>query len=151
MIDIDRLAWDRTGLAREYRLERVLGDEDGLVRVLAQDLRLDRAVLLVMLAPDQRTPARAEALVASIRLLARVGHPGGRSVHRADALGDFAYAALEHVPGEPLAEHLARGPVPAGEAIRYGLELLAALEASRARGVAHPRLSPYTVVRQPGR
>ncbi len=151
MIDIEHLAWDRTGLAREYRLERVLGEEDGLVRVLAQDLRLDRAVLLVMLAPDQRTTARAEAFVASIRLLARVGHPGVRSVHRADAFGDFAYAALEHVPGEPLAEHLASGPVPVGEAIRYGLELLAALEASRARGVAHPQLSPDTVVRQPGR
>lgn len=148
----DAFGWVPQELAREYRLERFVNEENGLVRVLAHDRRLDRPVLLMMLAPTAG-PAdpRGERFLATMRLLARVRHAGVRAVHRADAYGNFPFAVLEHVPGTPLAEYLARGPVPRKEATGYGLELLDALAESHAQGVAHPDLSPAAVIRQDGR
>jgi len=148
MIGVDPLAWAPAELAREYRFERILGEEQGIVRVLAHDRRLDRPVLLVLLSTahgGDRLPV--EPFLAGMRLLARVGHAGVRAVQRADAYGHVAFAVLEHVEGEPLADHLARGRRPLSEAAGHGIELLDALEASHARGVAHPELSAATVVR----
>jgi tetratricopeptide (TPR) repeat protein len=148
----DALGWVPQELAREYRLEQILSEANGLVRVLAHDRRLDRPVLLVMLSPAcAKDDWPAERFLASMRLLARVRHAGVRAVHRADAYGDFPFAVLEHVPGPQLAGELVRGPVPRKEATGYGLELLDALAESHAQGVAHPDLSPAAVIRHDGR
>jgi hypothetical protein len=134
-------------LDREFRFLRVVGEDHGMVRVLAHDLRLDRPVLLILLtAEGSEDPNRTDVFLASMRLLAQINHPGVRAVQRAGAQADCTFAVLEHVPGEPLADHLARGRVRRERAVAYGLELLDALEASDQRGIAHPGLSVATIV-----
>jgi len=149
---VDVPAWVPAELVREFRLERILGEERGMVRILAHDRRLDRPVLVILLAPAHDTVSTgADAFLAGIRLLARIDHPGVRAVQRAGATGNVAFAVLEHVAGEPLAEHLARGPMSRDQAVSSGLELLDALEASHACGAAHPAVSAATIVRAEGR
>jgi len=148
MSGIDALSWVPSELAREFRFERVLGEDRGMVRVQAHELRLDRPVLLILLNPARREGGiRAEPFLAGLTLLARVNHPGVRAVQQADLSGDVAFAVLEHVAGEPLSDYLARGPLAPGRAVACALELLDALTTSHARGVAHPGLSAATVVR----
>jgi serine/threonine-protein kinase len=52
---------------------------------------------------------------------------------------------MELLDGEPLSARIARGPVPAGEAARIGLEVLAALGALHEHGVLHRDLKPSNV------
>jgi hypothetical protein len=137
-------------LNSEFRYIRVLGEEHGMVRVLAHDRRLDRPVLLLLLTSDS-DPQQTESFLASMRLLARVDHPGVRAVQQAGTQADCTFAVLEHVPGATLADHLARRRVRRARAVAYGLELLDALEASHRRGIAHPGLSAATVVQGEGR
>jgi eukaryotic-like serine/threonine-protein kinase len=52
------------------------------------------------------------------------------------------FVSKEVVAAELLSARLARGPVPAGEALRYAIEIGAALHKIHSRGLAHGALSP---------
>ena len=54
-------------------------------------------------------------------------------------------AGGEPVDGELLAERLARGPLAPEEALRYAIEIGAALNRAHSRGMVHGALSPYSV------
>ncbi|MBZ5585787.1 MAG: hypothetical protein LAQ30_27060 [Acidobacteriia bacterium] len=64
-------------------------------------------------------------------------------VSRADFLNDGA------VEGELLAHRLARGALPAGEALRYAVEIGALLQRAHARGGVHGALSPHSIAITP--
>ena len=134
----DSLAALRHALQGEYRIERTLAGTDGLMRVVAWDLGLERQVEIAALA--QMEAPQVEAFLAGARLLARVNHPGVVAVHRANTRFGVHYIALEHLEGEILASRLERGPLDSPAAIRLGQDLLRALEASHAAGVVHPGL-----------
>ena len=55
-------------------------------------------------------------------------------------------AGNELAGGELLAERLARGPLPPEEALRYAIEIGAALNRAHLRGLVHGGLSPFSVV-----
>ncbi len=55
------------------------------------------------------------------------------------------FLSKEVVAAELLSARLARGPVPAGEALRYAIEIGAALHKIHSRGLAHGALSPYCI------
>ena len=61
----------------------------------------------------------------------------------ADTRLDFL--SKEAVSGELLSERLARGPVPAEEALRYAIEIGAALHKIHSRGLVHGALSPLCI------
>ena len=50
------------------------------------------------------------------------------------------FLSKEVVAAELLSARLARGPVPAGEALRYAMEIGAALHKIHSRGLAHGAL-----------
>lgn len=143
----DALASLRRALNGEYRIERELSVSDGMVRVVAWDLSLDRLVEIAALPPAAATGRRVDAFLADARLLAKVNHPNVVAVHRANSRNGVPYVALEHLEGETLATRLTRGPLSTSETLALGRELLRALEASHAAGVAHPRLGCDTVLR----
>jgi Tol biopolymer transport system component len=66
----------------------------------------------------------------------------------ADTRLDFL--SKEAVSGELLAERLARGPVPTEEALRYAIEIGAALHKIHSRGMVHGALSPLSIALDAG-
>jgi Tol biopolymer transport system component len=58
---------------------------------------------------------------------------------------EVGFAGDELVGGELLAERLARGPLAPEEALRYAIELGAALNRAHSLGMVHGGLSPYSV------
>ena len=59
------------------------------------------------------------------------------------------YLVMELVPGQTLAQRLARGPLPASEALAVGKQIAEALEAAHDKGIIHRDLKPGNVMLTP--
>src|SRR5205823_771350 len=55
------------------------------------------------------------------------------------------YLVLEYVPGETLAERLARGALPLEESIAAGKQIAEGLEAAHEKGILHRDLKPANI------
>ena len=67
------------------------------------------------------------------------------SIGRKWAIRRLDFLSKEAVPGELLSAKLARGPLSIEEALRYAIEIGAALHKIHARGLVHGALSPFCI------
>ncbi len=110
----------------------------------AQDTRLDRLVALKVLRPDMARDFHSrQRFEHEARAVSRLNHPHicvlydiGREQFRGDA-SEFDFLVMELVEGETLSHVLVRGPLPAAQVVRHGLEIAAALEEAHGQGVVH--------------
>src|SRR3990172_4468828 len=56
------------------------------------------------------------------------------------------FLVMEYLGGEPLAERLARGPLPLDQVLRYAKEMADALDKAHRHGVVHRDLKPGNVI-----
>lgn len=136
-------------LNRRYVLLRPLPAPGGAqARVWqATDEVLARPVAVKVLA------ARESPAAAFLEAAARAGAVEARPLARIyDAAVEpllvrpsLAYVISEWIEGEPLAEVLARGPLPAAQALDLTLQAVGALVDAHAAGVVHGRLHPGNV------
>ncbi len=113
----------------------------------AHDEQLDRDVVLKILPPSSFTDASARArLLREARSAAGLNHPHICTIHEVGEADGQAYIAMEYVEGLSLSARLAGGPLPAGEVLRYGLQLAEALGHAHERGIVHRDLKSANVV-----
>ena len=121
------------GLGTRFQLVRELGRGGMGIVVLARDVALHRVVALKLQHPTLAACPRArERFRREARIQAQLDHPGIVAVHASSEVAVRGRAvpwfAMAYVPGESLAERLARaGTLPADEARRVLLALLDAL------------------------
>ncbi|MEP6769101.1 MAG: protein kinase [Acidobacteriota bacterium] len=112
----------------------------------ASDTRLGREVAIKILpeifAEDEDRLARFER---EARLLASVNHPGLAAIYGIEQAGPVRYIVMELVPGETLAEQLARGPLAIPDALRLARQIAEALEAAHEKGIVHRDLKPANI------
>jgi serine/threonine-protein kinase len=112
----------------------------------ARDFELGRLVALKTLpeplAQDAERLARFER---EARVLASLNHPNIATLHEVATLGDSRVLVLELVDGETLADRIARGPIPAAEALAIATQVAAALEVAHEQGVVHRDLKPANI------
>jgi len=122
-------------------------DEGGMGQVYrARDLTLPREVAVKVVSPAfthdavRRARFRREA-----EILAGFAHPHIAHIYAfAEAAGRFLLA-MELVPGETLAERIARGPLRVSEALDIASQVADALESAHAQGVIHRDLKPANI------
>ena len=137
------------GLGR-YRVVAALG-RGGMGEVYeARDLALGRPVAIkVLVAEEQRSPARLARFEREGRLLAALSHPHIVSVHEVASSreGVNAYMVMELLRGESLHEIIcAKGALPLSRACGLALQVLAGLEAAHREGIVHRDVKPSNVV-----
>ena len=112
----------------------------------AHDRRLHRDVAIKVLPralaadPDRRARLETEA-----RVLAALNHPHIASIYGIEEGGGVLGIVLELVEGETLAGRIARGALPAGDAVVLAGQLIDALEAAHDRGIVHRDLKPANI------
>jgi serine/threonine protein kinase len=129
-----------------YEVLECLG-QGGMGEVfLARDARLGRdvALKLVKLGPTA-DPARLARFEREARLLAQLSHPSIAALLDLEGRDGAMMLVLEHVPGETLAERLARGPMSVDDALATCDQVAAALAAAHEAGVVHRDVKPGNV------
>ena len=129
-----------------YHLVDKIGEGGMGVVWRAVDTTLDREVAIKILpdafADDRERLARFER---EAKLLASLNHPGLASVFGVHDADLTRFIAMELVPGEDLAQRLARGPLSIAEALDVARQMAEALEAAHQSGVVHRDLKPANI------
>lgn len=143
---LDRPAWEyqttTSGATRlgPYLIERPIG-AGGMGQVFrGTDTRLGRPVAVKIVARDFASRFEREA-----RAIAQLNHPHICTLH--DIGPNFL--VMELVEGETLAARLQRGPLPAEEVLRYGVQIADALAAAHTKGIVHRDLKPGNIMLSP--
>ena len=112
----------------------------------AEDTTLDREVAIKVL-PEQFTkdPQRLARFEREAKLLASLNHPNIAAIYGFEHSDDMHFLVLELVPGETLAERVAKGPLPVEEALEVCRQIAEGVEAAHEKGVIHRDLKPANV------
>jgi serine/threonine-protein kinase len=115
---------------------------------LVHDVELDRPVALKRLAENlARDEDLRRRFVREARLAARLSHPNVVRIFDVGEDEGRPFIAMEYVEGQTLAELLAgRGPLPAAEVARLGVQACAALAAAHAAGLVHRDVKPQNLI-----
>jgi serine/threonine-protein kinase len=114
---------------------------------LAHDTKLDRSVAIkslpaeVMANPKARSRFSREA-----RVLASLNHPNIAAIYEElQEVEGVAYLILEYVPGQTLAEQIAKGPFKLEEVLSIALQIAEAVAAAHEHDVIHRDLKPGNI------
>ena len=130
-----------------FEILQIIGRGGMGVVYLARDTKLKRSVAIksmpTKLTGDStaRMRFRREA-----ELLASLNHPNIAVIHEIieqDEAGD--YLILEYVPGETLAEHIAREPLELEQALSISRQVAEAISTAHKKGIVHRDLKPGNI------
>ena len=122
--------------------------EGGMGKVYrAEDTKLGREVAIKLL-PEAFTsdPQRFARFQREAKVLASLNHPNIAAIYELAEEAGTHFLVLELVQGEDLAERLARGPIPIGQALPLALQIAEGVEAAHHKGIVHRDLKPANVM-----
>ncbi|HXI03689.1 MAG TPA: serine/threonine-protein kinase, partial [Candidatus Saccharimonadales bacterium] len=129
-----------------HRLIEKLGEGGMGVVWKALDTTLDREVAIKLLpdalAGDRERLARFER---EAKVLATLNHPNIAAIYGFHEAGGRRYLAMELVPGEDLAQRLARGAIEPAEVLSIARDVTSAMEEAHEAGVVHRDLKPANI------
>jgi serine/threonine protein kinase len=136
-------------LKERYRLERTLG-RGGMAAVwLGHDEVLDRQVAVKVLSDTIATdPGFVARFRREAQTAAGLSHPNLVGVYDYSDEGERPYLVMQFVPGENLAERLARGE--GVDCDKLARELLEAVAHIHQVGILHRDIKPANIIIEPG-
>jgi serine/threonine-protein kinase len=128
---------------RDFEIVKVIGRGGMGVVYLARDTKLGRSVAIKSMSADlaiAKTRFRREAT-----LLASLNHPNIAVIHEFIEEDGRGYLILEYVPGQTLAQRIARKPLELREALLIGWQIAEAVSAAHDKGIIHRDLKPGNI------
>ena len=145
MTDLEaRLA---AAVAGRYRVERELGAGGMATVFLAEDLRHRRQIALKVLRNDFSEQIGADRFLNEIEIAAALMHPHILPLHDSGEADGLLYYVMPFVEGPSLRDILDRDTrLPVDESIKFGREVIGALDYAHRRGVVHRDIKPENVM-----
>ncbi len=112
----------------------------------ARDTKLGREVAIKTL-PEEfaRDGDRLARFEREAKVLASLNHPNIGTIYSLEECDGTRFLVLELVDGDTIADRVKRGPIPAEEALAFGLQIAEALEVAHGKGVIHRDLKPANI------
>jgi TOMM system kinase/cyclase fusion protein len=142
----------RTLLNADYELQHRLGQGayGTVFKAIQRSTGQPVAIKVQRLSREQSEEQRASLIGRFEReteLCATLNHPAIVRIIDQGRYDDFLVIMFEFVPGETLAEHLARRRcLPPGEAVSVMAQVLDALDVAHSRGIVHRDLKPENIM-----
>jgi tetratricopeptide (TPR) repeat protein len=113
----------------------------------ATDTKLGRDVALKLLPPKAIADPQARArLLEEARHASALNHPHICHVYEVNEAQGLTYIAMELAEGQPLAQRIPEGGLPAETLLRFGEQISAALAHAHERGIIHRDLKSANVM-----
>jgi Tol biopolymer transport system component len=128
-----------------YLIESSLGSGGMGTVYRARDARLDRTVAIKVLRLARGAEMSAR-FAREARVIAQLQHPNICTLHDVGEESGLEYLVMEYLEGETLSERLRRGPLPVDTALRYAVEIAAALGHAHRRAIVHRDLKPSNIM-----
>lgn len=137
-------------LGTAYRIERELGG-GGMAHVfLAEEVALNRRVVVKVLSRDLAHELSAERFAREIKLAARLQHPNIVPLLTAGSAGDAPYYTMPFIDGDSLRQRLQRisggDQLPLSRALDILRDIARALAYAHTLGVVHRDIKPENVL-----
>ncbi|HSS43711.1 MAG TPA: protein kinase, partial [Thermoanaerobaculia bacterium] len=113
----------------------------------ARDTRLERTVAVKVL--PQHLSASAEVrqrFEREAKTISQLSHPHICALYDVGREGETEYLVMEYLEGESLADRLGKGPLPAEQLLRDGIEIGDALDKAHRQGIVDRDLKPGNVM-----
>ncbi len=129
-----------------YEVATLIG-EGGMGKVYrATDTSLKRTVAIKVLPETVATdPDRLARFQREAEVLARLNHPNIAQIHGLEKSDGTTALVMELVEGPTLADRIALGVIPIGEALPIAKQIAEALEAAHEQGIIHRDLKPANI------
>lgn len=112
----------------------------------ARDTRLGRDVALKLLSDTAlTTDAARRRVLQEARAAAALSHPNIATIFDVLDTPHGPIIVMEYVPGESLAQHIARGPMPVKRSLEIATQISEGLADAHARGIIHRDLKPANI------
>ena len=134
-------------IAHRYRLISQLGSGRFASVYLARHVLIERlSAIKIVHAELAGDPVARDRFVREARAVNRINHPSIVEISDYGEADGFVYLVMEYVPGEPLTQSLARGPLGWRRAANIGLQIASALGRAHEMGVIHRDLRPANIL-----
>jgi len=118
----------------------------------ASDTKLGRHVAIKVLPEGVASdPDRLARFHREAHVLASLNHPNIAAIYGFEDSTGVHALVMELVDGPTLAERIAQGPIPVGEALAAATQIAAALDYAHERGIVHRDLKPANIKVTPER
>ena len=133
---------------KRYQISHPLGAGGSSQVYLAKDTALNREVAIKVLDPAAAADGNLRRMfVKEARSLAQLSHPNIVSVFDVGEVQDQPYIVKEHVAGGSLKARIERaGPLKAGDAVRFAIEIANGLAFAHSKGIIHADLKPSNIL-----
>jgi len=113
----------------------------------SRDTRLDRTVAVKVLNPALAADAQfRDRFDREARTISQFDHPHVCALHDVGQHAGTAYLVMQYLEGETLADRLAKGPLPIGQALTTAIEIASALDRAHRAGIVHRDLKPGNIM-----
>ena len=130
-----------------YEITEKLGEGGMGVVYKARDTHLDRFVALKVLPPEKvADPERKRRFVQEAKAASALNHPNIVVVQDISSDAGVDFIAMEYVPGRTLDQLIGRRGLGLNEALKYAIQMAAALARAHAAGIVHRDLKPSNVM-----
>lgn len=135
-------------VSRRFRVEDVIGRGGMAIVYRAFDLKSHQTVALKVLREEyEDDPEYQERFKREAEVCRKLNHPNVVNLVDAGKVSGISYIALEYVDGQTLKEIIQQqGKIGQEEAVRYTLQILAALSHAHQRGIVHRDIKPQNVL-----
>src|SRR5438132_14069552 len=113
----------------------------------ARDTRLERTVAVKVLPSHlSASPEVRQRFEREAKTISQLSHPHICALYDVGNQDGVEYLVMEYLEGETLADRLLKGPLPADQTLRYGIEIADALDKAHRMGIVHRDLKPGNVM-----